>query len=92
MNQESKRQYVGRAIMLASFMLCSSPTLYKISELTIRTCLHRDLKPQNLLIDKNNHRLKIADLGLGRAFTVPLKKYTHEASSFTFSCVPYLNL
>ncbi|KAK1382360.1 hypothetical protein POM88_020095 [Heracleum sosnowskyi] len=38
--------------------------------------LHRDLKPQNLLVDKGI--LKIADLGLGRAFTVPLKSYTHE--------------
>ncbi|GAA0185737.1 hypothetical protein Leryth_008021 [Lithospermum erythrorhizon] len=40
--------------------------------------LHRDLKPQNLLVDKEKCILKIADLGLGRAFTVPLKSYTHE--------------
>uniref|UniRef100_A0A7N0UK02 Protein kinase domain-containing protein n=1 Tax=Kalanchoe fedtschenkoi TaxID=63787 RepID=A0A7N0UK02_KALFE len=40
--------------------------------------LHRDLKPQNLLVDKEKGVVKIADLGLGRAFTVPLKSYTHE--------------
>lgn len=40
--------------------------------------LHRDLKPQNLLLVKDKELLKIADLGLGRAFTVPLKSYTHE--------------
>ncbi|KAL1292645.1 hypothetical protein HN51_053212 [Arachis hypogaea] len=40
--------------------------------------LHRDLKPQNLLLDQKKGILKIADLGLGRAFTVPLKSYTHE--------------
>eukprot|EP00959_Pyramimonas_sp_CCMP1952_P267358 5590096-Pyramimonas_sp.AAC.1 len=40
--------------------------------------MHRDLKPQNLLVDKANNILKIADLGLGRAFTVPVKSYTHE--------------
>jgi cyclin-dependent kinase len=40
--------------------------------------MHRDLKPQNLLVDKERGLLKIADLGLGRAFTVPLKSYTHE--------------
>ena len=40
--------------------------------------LHRDLKPQNLLLDQERGILKIADLGLGRAFTVPLKSYTHE--------------
>ena len=40
--------------------------------------MHRDLKPQNLLVDKANNVLKIADLGLGRAFSVPVKSYTHE--------------
>ncbi|KAM6543483.1 hypothetical protein CsatB_007930 [Cannabis sativa] len=40
--------------------------------------LHRDLKPHNLLMDRKTMMLKIADLGLARAFTVPLKKYTHE--------------
>lgn len=40
--------------------------------------MNRDLKPQNLLVDKEKGILKIADLGLGRAFTIPLKSYTHE--------------
>ncbi|KAH0922509.1 hypothetical protein HID58_022527, partial [Brassica napus] len=40
--------------------------------------LHRDLKPYNLLMDPKTMRLKIADLGLARAFTLPMKKYTHE--------------
>jgi cyclin-dependent kinase len=40
--------------------------------------MHRDLKPQNLLVDDSIDCLKIADLGLGRAFTLPIKSYTHE--------------
>mmetsp|Transcript_43530 Transcript_43530/g.86508 ORF Transcript_43530/g.86508 Transcript_43530/m.86508 type:complete len:390 (+) Transcript_43530:122-1291(+) len=40
--------------------------------------LHRDLKPQNVLIDKKRRLLKLADFGLARAFTVPLRPYTHE--------------
>ena len=41
----------------------------------------RDLKPQNLLLDKKNGLLKIGDLGLSRAFTVPMKSYTHEVKN-----------
>ncbi|XP_014368219.1 cyclin-dependent kinase 1 [Papilio machaon] len=42
-----------------------------------RRILHRDLKPQNLLIDKTGI-IKVADFGLGRAFGVPVRVYTHE--------------
>lgn len=39
--------------------------------------LHRDLKPQNLLINKNGE-LKLADFGLARAFGIPVKCYSAE--------------
>lgn len=39
--------------------------------------LHRDMKPQNLLIDKNG-AIKLADFGLARAFGIPVRPYTHE--------------
>ena len=37
-----------------------------------------DLKPQNVLVDPKRGTLKLADFGLARAFTVPLRTYTHE--------------
>ena len=40
--------------------------------------MHRDLKPQNLLIDTKGKQLKLADFGLARAFGLPMKTYTHE--------------
>ncbi|XP_022192565.2 cyclin-dependent kinase 1 [Nilaparvata lugens] len=42
-----------------------------------RRVIHRDLKPQNLLIDSHG-TIKVADFGLGRAFGVPVRVFTHE--------------
>ncbi|CBH15052.1 cdc2-related kinase 1, putative [Trypanosoma equiperdum] len=42
-----------------------------------RNVLHRDLKPPNLLISREKE-LKLADFGLGRAFGIPVKKFTQE--------------
>ncbi|KAH9498192.1 Cyclin-dependent kinase 2 [Bulinus truncatus] len=61
-----------------------NPTLIKVFKLLngISYChshrvLHRDLKPQNLLIDMQGN-IKLADFGLARAFGVPVRTYTHE--------------
>ena len=43
--------------------------------------LFRDLKPQNLLINKNGE-LKLADFGLARAFGIPVRCYSAEVSFY----------
>ncbi|UYV70118.1 CDK18 [Cordylochernes scorpioides] len=42
-----------------------------------RRILHRDLKPQNLLINERGE-LKLADFGLARAKSVPTKTFSYE--------------
>lgn len=43
-----------------------------------RNVLHRDLKPQNLLIRNDTQELKLADFGLGKSCGIPVNKLTSE--------------
>lgn len=47
--------------------------------------LHRDLKPQNLLINRKGE-LKLGDFGLARAFGVPVNTFSNEVRKDTLCC------
>ena len=47
---------------------------------------HRDLKPQNLLVNTEGTSIKLADFGLARAFGLPIKTYTHEVVTLWYRC------
>jgi cyclin-dependent kinase len=68
---------VGGALDGATVQHFMRQLLLGIEYCHYRMVLHRDLKPQNLLISKDRV-LKLADFGLGRAFSIPMKKLTHE--------------
>ena len=52
-------------------------TLLGTSHLHAKTVLHRDLKPQNILMT-NDGQVKLADFGLSRNFSLPFKNLTAE--------------
>ena len=68
----------GRALPLPEAKHFCYQLLLGLHYCHARGVMHRDLKPQNLLVTDNNRTIKLADFGLGRSFCIPVGKYTHE--------------
>lgn len=55
-----------------------------IADCHVKRIIHRDLKPANILIDKNgktwlnSDTVKIADFGLARTYSIPVRPYSSE--------------
>jgi len=58
---------IARTIRLFTHQLFSA-----MCYLHQKSIVHRDIKPQNCLVDESGERLVLCDLGLGRLCTVPL--------------------
>lgn len=74
------KQYMdecGNLMAIANARLFAFQLLRGLAYCHARRVLHRDLKPQNLLITAKGE-LKLADFGLARAKSVPTKTYSHE--------------
>nr|XP_046252990.1 cyclin-dependent kinase 16 isoform X2 [Scatophagus argus] len=74
------KQYLddcGNTIHIHNVKLFLFQLLRGLSYCHRRKVLHRDLKPQNLLINERGE-LKLADFGLARAKSIPTKTYSNE--------------
>ncbi|KAK2704862.1 cyclin-dependent kinase 17-like isoform X2 [Artemia franciscana] len=74
------KQYMedcGNVLSMSNVKLFLFQLLRGLAYIHTRRVLHRDLKPQNLLISEKGE-LKLADFGLARAKSVPTRTYSNE--------------
>ncbi|BFZ08216.1 hypothetical protein BsWGS_11256 [Bradybaena similaris] len=78
--EKDLKQYMddcGNIMSMTNVKLFLFQLLRGLSYCHKRRVLHRDLKPQNLLINERGE-LKLADFGLARAKSIPTKTYSNE--------------
>ncbi len=46
--------------------------------------IHRDIKPQNILINPDKKEVKLADFGLARTISIPYWPLTHEVETLWY--------
>lgn len=76
-------------VLLQTVLSLIQQLLKGLSYCHARNVLHRDLKPQNLLINCNEEtqevKLKLADFGLARPFGIPVRCYSAEVVTLWYS-------
>lgn len=70
-NRQNKR-FSPEIVKKMAFQLCTA-----VNFCHTKNIFHRDLKPQNILVDEN-FNTKLGDFGLGRAASIPLRRYTFQ--------------
>ena len=70
-------EFKGKTVSLDFVKTVMFQILKGMEFLHSKKILHRDLKPQNVLID-SDLKVKIADFGLSRTYSIPIRPYTKE--------------
>jgi cyclin-dependent kinase 2 len=73
-----RKSHEKRELDLAQIKRIFFSIIDAIDYLHENNIMHRDLKPQNILINTAGDTIKIADFGLARHFNVPFRKYSKE--------------
>ncbi|GAM18340.1 hypothetical protein SAMD00019534_015150 [Acytostelium subglobosum LB1] len=87
----SKQLTDYKSITITPVMLrMISELIAGLSHLHSLNIVHRDVKPQNILVDPNN-RIKISDMGLGKKLDGESHSLTFTSDSFGWQPAEYLN-
>lgn len=78
---EEKRYFPINPYLCRSMML---QLLEGLNYLHINRVVHRDIKPDNLLIDSSTATLKIADFGLAKRFVVPSRSHSSQVQTLWY--------
>ena len=73
MNKYMKRSFKMGRIKKLMFQILNG-----VSYCHSLAVLHRDIKPQNILINYKTEEVKITDFGLSRTYILPNRSWTHE--------------